>query len=232
MPNIRNNKGETIYTGGFYDEVLKTPSDIDYYLDFIDSSAAISQFSISNIGRRTKAIVDDDINCLFEPEIPGNTGNIMRTCVATNTKLHLIEPLGFSLDEKYIRRSGVNYIDNCEYTVYKNWDDFYSKNKDNGKFYFLTRYGHKPHTSFDYSNSDENIFFVFGKESTGIPRDILKPHLDTCMRMPMTDNVRSLNLSNTVAIMVYECLRQQNYNDLLRDEPHKSSTFIEDFNED
>ena len=109
---------------------------------------------------------------LFEPEIPGNTGNIMRTCVATNTKLHLIEPLGFSLDEKYIRRSGVNYIDNCEYTVYKNWDDFYSKNKDNGKFYFLTRYGHKPHTSFDYSNSDENIFFVFGKESTGIPRDI------------------------------------------------------------
>lgn len=166
---------------------------------------------------------------LFEPEIPGNTGNIMRTCVATNSKLHLIEPLGFSLGEKYIRRSGVNYIDNCEYTVYKNWDDFYSKYKDEGKFYFLTRYGHKPHTSFDYSNSDENIFFVFGKESTGIPRDILKPHLDTCMRMPMTDKVRSLNLSNTVAIMTYEALRQQNYNELLRNEPHKSETFIEDF---
>ena len=166
---------------------------------------------------------------LFEPEIPGNTGNIMRTCVATNSKLHLIEPLGFSLDEKYIRRSGVNYIDNCEYTVYKNWDDFYSKYKDEGKFYFLTRYGHKPHTSFDYSNSDENIFFVFGKESTGIPRDILKPHLDTCMRMPMTDKVRSLNLSNTVAIMTYEALRQQIYNELLRNEPHKSETFIEDF---
>ena len=166
---------------------------------------------------------------LFEPEIPGNTGNIMRTCVATNSKLHLIEPLGFSLDEKYIRRSGVNYIDNCEYTVYKNWDDFYSKYKDEGKFYFLTRYGLKPHTSFDYSNSDENIFFVFGKESTGIPRDILKPHLDTCMRMPMTDKVRSLNLSNTVAIMTYEALRQQNYNELLRNEPHKSETFIEDF---
>lgn len=167
---------------------------------------------------------------LFEPEIPGNTGNIMRTCVATNTKLHLIEPLGFSLDEKYIKRSGVNYIDHCEYTVYKNWNDFIEKNKD-GKFYFLTRYGHKPHTSFDYSNSDENIYFVFGKESTGIPRDILKPHLDTCMRMPMTDNVRSLNLSNTVAIMVYEALRQQNYNDLLRDEPHKSKNFIEEFDE-
>lgn len=169
---------------------------------------------------------------LFEPEIPGNTGNIMRTCVATNTKLHLIEPLGFSLDEKYIRRSGVNYIDNCEYVVYKNWDDFYSKNKDNGKFYFLTRYGHKPHTEFDYSDSSENIYFVFGKESTGIPREILKPHLDTCARLPMTDKVRALNLSNTVAIVVYEALRQQNYNDLLREEPHKGTHFIEDYNED
>ena len=97
---------------------------------------------------------------LFEPEIPGNTGNIMRTCVATNSKLHLIEPLGFSLDEKYIRRSGVNYIDNCEYTVYKNWDEFYNKYKDEGKFYFLTRYGHKPHTSFDYSNSKEKKQFL------------------------------------------------------------------------
>ncbi len=170
---------------------------------------------------------------LFEPEIPGNTGNIMRTCVATNTNLHLIKPLGFSLDEKYIRRSGVNYIDNCNYQVYENWDDFYNKNKDKGEFYFLTRYGHKPHTTFDYSDSKKNIFFVFGKESTGIPREILKPHLDKCMRMPMTDKVRALNLSNTVAIMVYEALRQQDYNDLLRDEPsnegHKGNHFIEDY---
>ncbi|MCH5167672.1 MAG: tRNA (cytidine(34)-2'-O)-methyltransferase [Erysipelotrichales bacterium] len=162
---------------------------------------------------------------LFEPEIPGNTGNIMRTCVATNSKLHLIKPLGFSLDEKYIKRSGVNYIDKCEYQVYENIEDFYSKNE--GTFYYLTRYGHKPHTEFDYSNSNENIYFMFGKESTGIPREYLKPHLDHCMRMPMTDNVRSLNLSNTVAIMVYEALRQQNYNDLLRDEPHKGADFIE-----
>ena len=170
---------------------------------------------------------------LFEPEIPGNTGNIMRTCVATNTYLHLIKPLGFSLDEKYIRRSGVNYIDNCNYQVYENWDDFYSKNKDKGEFFFLTRYGHKPHTTFDYSDSTKNIYFVFGKESTGIPREILKPHLDRCMRMPMTDKVRALNLSNTVAIMVYEALRQQDYNDLLRDEPsnegHKGDHFIEDY---
>ena len=163
---------------------------------------------------------------LFEPEIPGNTGNIMRTCVATNSKLHLIKPLGFSLDEKYIRRSGVNYIDKCDYTVYENIDEFYEKNK--GTYYYLTRYGHKPHTSFDYSNSNENIYFIFGKESTGIPPKLLKPHIDHCMRIPMTDNVRALNLSNTVAIMVYEALRQQNFNDLLRDEPHKSKTFIED----
>ena len=164
---------------------------------------------------------------LFEPEIPTNTGNIMRTCIATGIHLHLIKPLGFSLDEKAVKRSGVNYIDKCHYTVYENIEDFFSKNE--GDFYFLTRYGHKPHTSFDYSNSEENIFFVFGKESTGVPREILKPHLDNCMRMPMTDKVRSLNLSNTVAIMTYEALRQQNYNDLLRNEPHKSETFIEDF---
>lgn len=163
---------------------------------------------------------------LFEPEIPGNTGNIMRTCVATNSKLHLIKPLGFSLEEKYIRRSGVNYIDKCDYTVYENIDEFYEKNK--GTYYYLTRYGHKPHTDFDYSDPNENIYFIFGKESTGIPPHLLKPHIDHCMRMPMTDNVRALNLSNTVAIMTYEALRQQNYNDLLRDEPHKSKTFIED----
>ena len=163
---------------------------------------------------------------LFEPEIPGNTGNIMRTCVATNTKLHLIKPLGFSLEEKYIKRSGVNYIDKCDYTVYDNIDEFFEKNK--GTYYFLTRYGHKPHTSFDYSNNKENIYFIFGKESTGIPKEILKPHIDHCMRIPMTSNVRALNLSNSVAIMVYEALRQQDYNDLLREEPHKSKNFIEE----
>ena len=163
---------------------------------------------------------------LFEPEIPGNTGNIMRTCVATNTKLHLIKPLGFSLEEKYIKRSGVNYIDKCDYTVYENIDEFFEKNK--GTYYFLTRYGHKPHTSFDYSNNKENIYFIFGKESTGIPKEILKHHIDHCMRIPMTSNVRALNLSNSVAIMVYEALRQQDYNDLLREEPHKSKNFIEE----
>ena len=163
---------------------------------------------------------------LYEPEIPGNTGNIMRTCVATGTRLHLIEPLGFSLDESHLRRSGVNYIDKLEYTVYKNFDDFKEKNK--GTYYYFTRYGHKPHTSFDYSNKDEEIYLIFGKESTGIPKEILRDDLDHCMRIPMTSNVRALNLSNCAAIVVYEVLRQQNYRDLLLDEPHKSKNFIEE----
>ena len=162
---------------------------------------------------------------LFEPEIPQNTGNIMRTCAGTNTHLHLIKPLGFSLDEKSIKRSGVNYIENCHYQVYENFDDFLSKN--NGDFYFLTRYGKKPHTSFDYSDSSKNIYLIFGKESTGIPKEILKNYLDRCMRIPMNDNIRSLNLSNCVAIMLYEVLRQQDYNDLLRTEPFKGEDYLE-----
>ena len=161
---------------------------------------------------------------LYEPEIPQNTGNIMRTCVATHTRLHLIKPLGFSLDESKIKRSGVNYIKYCDYQVYENFDDFLSKNK--GKFYFLTRYGRKSHTSFDYSDKNENIYLIFGKESTGIPKEILKDHLDYCMRIPMTDRVRALNLSNCVAIMVYEVLRQQDYLDLLREEPFKGADYL------
>ena len=163
---------------------------------------------------------------LYEPEIPENTGNIMRTCVATGTKLHLIEPLGFKLDEAHLKRAGVNYIDKLEYFVYKNWDEFKSKNE--GNYYYFTRYGKKPHTSFDYSNQDAEIYLIFGKESTGIPREILKKDLDHCMRIPMTKNVRSLNLSNCCAIVLYEVLSQQDYRDLLRTEPHKSEDFIID----
>lgn len=163
---------------------------------------------------------------LFEPEIPTNTGNIMRTCVASDTVLHLIKPLGFKLDEASLKRAGVNYIDKLEYHVYENWEDFKSKNQ--GTYYYFTRYGKKPHTSFDYSNKEENIYLIFGKESTGIPTDILREDLDHCMRIPMTANVRALNLSNCVAIMVYEVLRQQDYRDLLRKEPHKSEDFIID----
>ena len=162
---------------------------------------------------------------LYEPEIPQNTGNIMRTCVATNSHLHLIKPLGFKLDDAHMKRSAVNYIENLNYTVYENWEDFKSKN--NGTFYYLTRYGHKPHSTFDYTNKDENIYLVFGKESTGIPKEILKNDLEHCMRIPMTDKVRALNVSNSVAIMVYEVLRQQDYRDLLRDEPFKGKDSLE-----
>ena len=162
---------------------------------------------------------------LYQPEIPQNTGNIMRTCAGTNTKLHLIKPLGFSLDEKSIKRSGANYIEECDYTVYEDWDDFCSKNK--GTYYYLTRYGKKPHTSFDYSNKDESIYLVFGRESTGIPKEILKDDLEHCLRIPMNDSIRALNLSNTVAIMVYEVLRQQNYRDLLFTEPFKGEDYLE-----
>ena len=163
---------------------------------------------------------------LFEPEIPQNTGNIMRTCVATDTKLHLIKPFGFVLDDAHIRRSGVNYIDKLEYSVYENFEDFQKKNP--GIYYYFTRYGHKPHTSFDYSNVEgENLYFIFGKESTGIPKEILKNDLEHCMRIPMTDKVRALNVSNSVAIVIYEALRQQNFQGLLWEEPHKGADYLE-----
>lgn len=164
---------------------------------------------------------------LFEPEIPQNTGNIMRTCVATNTKLHLIKPFGFILDDRHLKRSGVNYIDKLDYQVYENFDDFKEKNK--GIYYYFTRYGHKPHTSFDYTNDEKkDLYFIFGKESTGIPKEILQQDLEHCMRIPMTDKVRALNVSNSVAIVIYEVLRQQDYNDLLREEPHKGANYLEE----
>ncbi len=164
---------------------------------------------------------------LYEPEIPQNTGNIMRTCVATGAKLHLIKPLGFELDEKRIRRSGVNYIDKLKYEVYENFDDF--KNKNIGTYYYFTRYGKKPHSSFNYKEDiNKDIYLIFGKESTGIPKEILQKDLEHCMRIPMTSDVRSLNLSNCVAIVLYEVLRQFDYNDLLRTEPHKGENFIEE----
>ena len=164
---------------------------------------------------------------LFEPEIPQNTGNIMRTCVATGAKLHLIEPLGFRLDEKHLIRSGVNYIDKLDYTLYDDWDDFLDKNQGKGTFYYFTRYGKKPHTSFSYADEKDH-YFIFGKESTGIPKEILKRDLEHCMRIPMTENVRALNLSNCCAIVIYEALRQQGYPNLLQTEPHKGENYLEE----
>lgn len=164
---------------------------------------------------------------LYEPEIPVNTGNIMRTCAATGSKLHLIKPLGFSLEDRYLKRSAVNYTEFCDYTVYENYEEF--KEKNPGTYYYLTRYGKKTHTEFDYHDAKENIYFIFGKESTGIKKEILKEHLDTCLRIPMTEHVRALNLSNSVAIVVYEALRQQKYNQLLHYDPFKGADFLQNY---
>lgn len=163
---------------------------------------------------------------LYEPEIPQNTGNIMRTCAGTYARLHLIKPLGFSLNDKYLKRSGVNYIDNCDYTVYEDYKDFLSKNSD-GDFYYLTRYGKKSYDSFNFSDKNKNIYLVFGKESTGIPKEILKEHLDRCLRIPTNANIRALNLSNCVAIVLFEALRQQDFPNLSKVEIIKGENYLE-----
>lgn len=163
---------------------------------------------------------------LYEPEIPQNTGNIMRTCAGTGVKLHLIEPLGFSLDDSKVKRCGVNYIEHCDYKVYKNYEEFLEQNK--GEFYFLTRYGTKAYSNFDFSDSSKDIYLVFGKESTGIPKDILSEHLDRCLRIPINENIRALNVSNSVCIVLFEVLRQQNFPDLLTYDAFKGKNYLID----
>ena len=165
---------------------------------------------------------------LFEPEIPQNTGNIMRTCLATNTTLHLIRPLGFSLDDKELKRSSVNYTHNFTYHIYNSFEEFKSKNKD-GIFIFLTRYGKKCYTSLDYSDKSRNYYFILGKESTGIPLSILKEYKDYAVRIPMSTSVRALNVSNSAAIIIYEALRQQDFINLSLFEPEefKGKDYIE-----
>jgi tRNA (cytidine/uridine-2'-O-)-methyltransferase len=161
---------------------------------------------------------------LFEPEIPQNTGNIMRTCSVFEMRLHLIEPLGFSLDEKHLKRSGMDYVKDLDYTVYKNWDEFY-RNNSNGQYVFFTRYALKSFEECHFSKSDD-IYIVFGKESTGIDKKILKDHLNECYRIPMRADARSLNLSNCVAIGAYECLRQIGFGDLSDREVIKGADFL------
>lgn len=161
---------------------------------------------------------------LYEPEIPQNTGNIMRTCAGTETKLHLIKPLGFSLSDSKVKRCGVNYLDHCDYTVYENYEDFLSKNE--GEFYYLTRYGTKNYSDFDYSDTTKNIYLVFGKESTGIPKEILSKHIDRCLRIPINSNIRALNVSNSVCIMLFEVLRQQGFPQLLSYDSFKGANYL------
>ncbi|PKE30672.1 tRNA (uridine(34)/cytosine(34)/5-carboxymethylaminomethyluridine(34)-2'-O)-methyltransferase TrmL [Macrococcoides caseolyticum] len=146
---------------------------------------------------------------LYQPEIPANTGNIARSCAATDTDLHLIRPLGFSTDDKMLRRAGLDYWKFVNITYYDSIEEFFEKNK--GHYYLLTKFGKKPHTTFDYSNTEEKHYFIFGKETTGLPDWVKEKYMDTALRIPMNDNVRSLNLSNTAAILIYEALRQQNY---------------------
>ena len=160
---------------------------------------------------------------LYEPEIPQNTGNIMRTCSVFEMKLHLIEPLGFSLDEKHLKRSGMDYIEELDYTVYKNWEEFI-KDKQ-GQFVYFTRYALKSFTECVF-DKDKDIYLVFGKESTGIDKKILKDNLDKCYRVPMRKDARSLNLSNCVAIGAYECMRQIGFGDLSDREFIKGEDFL------
>jgi tRNA (cytidine/uridine-2'-O-)-methyltransferase len=150
---------------------------------------------------------------LYQPQIPANTGNIARTCAGTDTSLHLIRPLGFSTDDKQLKRAGLDYWENVKIHYYDSLEEFFEKNAG-GEFYYLTKFGEQPHSSFDYSDQDSEIFFIFGRETTGLPKDLIQENMDRCLRIPMTDKVRSLNLSNTAAILVYEALRQQNYREL------------------
>lgn len=144
---------------------------------------------------------------LYEPEIPFNTGNIARTCLATNARLHLIHPLGFSLDNKYLKRAGLDYWDQVDVSEYESIEDFYAENKSD-VYYYIENFGEKVYTDYEFK-ADKPYYFIFGKETTGIPKEIVdQKH---CLKIPTTDKVRSLNLSNSVTIIMFEVLRQQGF---------------------
>ncbi len=147
---------------------------------------------------------------LYQPEIPANTGNIARTCLGTDTTLHLIRPLGFSTDDKMLRRAGLDYWHDVDIKYYDSIEELYETYPD-ATYYYIENFGTKHYTDYDYSNPEEEIFFVFGRETNGIPKELLVGKEDRCLRIHMTDKIRSLNLSNTAAIIIYEALRQQNF---------------------
>jgi tRNA (cytidine/uridine-2'-O-)-methyltransferase len=163
---------------------------------------------------------------LFEPEIPQNTGNIMRTCVATGAVLHIIGPVGFDIDNPEFRRASTNHITWAEYTLYDSWQDFADKN--DGEYFFMTRYGKVPPSDIDFKAASENanIYLIFGKESTGIDKTILRNNLDRCMRIPMKADARSLNLSNCVALVLYQVLDQLGFPGLSLTEVIKGEDFL------
>ena len=144
---------------------------------------------------------------LLEPEIPQNTGNIARTCAATGAALHLIEPMGFTVTDAKLKRAGLDYWDKLDITYYRNIEDFYEKTKGGEYFYFSTK-APRCYTDIDYPNP---CYLIFGKESAGIPETILKKNLERTVRIPMRESLRSLNLSNSAAIAVYEVLRQRSF---------------------
>lgn len=151
---------------------------------------------------------------LVEPEIPSNTGNIARTCSCTDVKLHLIEPLGFSIDEKHLKRAGLDYWDKLDLETHKSIESFFEKyNVNDNNMFLVTTKAPKKYTDIDYTKHEE-IFLLFGKETKGLPENLLKNNLDKCIRIPMANNMRSLNLSNAVAIVTYEVLRQADFNNL------------------
>lgn len=147
---------------------------------------------------------------LLEPEIPANTGNIGRTCVAAGARLHLIEPMGFRISQKEVKRAGLDYWDKLDVTVYDSYSDFLEKNPE-AKIYMATTKARHTYADVSY---EEDAYIMFGKESAGIPEEILVEHEDTSIRIPMFGEIRSLNLSNSVAIVLYEALRQHNFTDL------------------
>ena len=162
---------------------------------------------------------------LYRPEKPQNTGNIMRTCVAINATLDIIGPLSFSLDSKDLKRAGMDYIDSLKYNFFPTYED-YLKEYPNADTYYVTRYSNKVYSSFNFENITHDIFLMFGRESTGIPHDILKAHPDRLLRIPMVPEARSLNLSNSVAIVVYEVLRQAKFPNLSTHESIKGEDFL------
>lgn len=145
---------------------------------------------------------------LFQPEIPANTGNIARTCAGTDTHLHLIRPLGFSTEDRMLKRAGCDYWPNVQIHYYDSLEEWMSTYPE-AEFFFVETVGSSSYAVHDYSDSAKDYFFVFGRETTGLPEYVIEEYQDKCIRVPQNDKVRSLNLSNTAAILVYEALRQQ-----------------------